>query len=273
MSIQAKKSEAFVRLHERGNVFLIPNPWDVGSARVMESQGFGSLATTSSGFAQTLGRHDGQVSADEMLQHCTTLCAATAVPISADLENCYADNPDEAAKCLLRFVETGIVGASIEDYAPGPEARIYDFEHAVERVHAAVEAVSTLPYKFTLTARAENLLRGVNDIDDTIKRLQAFEAVGADVLYAPALKTMDEIHLVASSVNRPINVLGSFLREHTIEEIGGAGATRVSTGGSLARLMLGTLLAATSELQSNGGMSWISNCAGTADVEAVLAKD
>ncbi len=273
MSIQAKKADAFVRLHESDHLFMIPNPWDVGSARVMENQGFRSLATTSSGFAQTLGRQDGQVTADEMLQHCVTLCAATAVPISADLENCYADDPEEAAKSLLRFAETGIVGASIEDYTPGPEARIYDFEHAVERVHAAVDAVSKLPYKFTLTARAENLLRGIDDIDDTIKRLQAFEAVGADVLYAPALKTMDEIRLVASSVSRPINVLGSFLRDHTIEDIGAAGATRVSTGGSLARLMLGTLLSATNEMRSNGGMGWISNCAGIKDVEAALANN
>ena len=273
MTSQARKAELFVNLHRRDGVFLIPNPWDAGSARILEAQGIESLATTSSGFAQTLGRHDGKVSPDEMYQHCAALCKVTTIPISADLENCYGDGPDEVAACLSRFSESGIVGASVEDYAPGSNARLYAFDHAVERVHAAVEAVAKLPFKFLLTARAENLLRGRNDIEDTIRRLQAFEAAGADVLYAPGLKSLEDVRLVAESVNRPINVLGTFLQQHTIGEIGDAGAKRVSTGGGLARLMVGALLAATNEMQSSGSQAWVANCAVFADIEAAFSQD
>ena len=196
MTDQAKKAELFANLHKREGVFLIPNPWDAGSARILESQGIEALATTSSGYAQTLGRLDGNVSPDEMFQHCVSLCNATTIPISADLEDCYDDSPDLVATCLVKFAESGIVGASVEDYAPGSDAHLYDFDHAVERVQAGVEAVAKLPFKFTLTARAENLLRGSDDIDDTIRRLQAFEAVGADVLYAPGLKSLEDVRLV-----------------------------------------------------------------------------
>jgi len=273
MNDQARKAELFVNLHRKEGVFLIPNPWDVGSARILEAQGIESLATTSSGFAQTLGRHDGRVSPEEMFQHCSALCDATTIPISADLENCYGDAPDEVAACLTWFAESGIVGASVEDYTSGSNAHLYDFEHAVERVHAGVEAVAKLPFKFLLTARAENLLRGRDDIEDTIRRLQAFEAAGADVLYAPGLKSLEEVRLVAESVNRPINVLGPFLPNQTIDEIGAAGAKRVSTGGGLARLMVGALLAATREMQDSGSQSWVANCAVLADVEAAFSKD
>ena len=273
MTDQAQKTELFVNLHRRDGVFLIPNPWDAGSARILEAQGIESLATTSSGFAQTLGCHDGKVSPDEMFQHCAALCEATTIPISADLENCYGDGPDEVAVCLSRFAESGIVGASVEDYAPGSNARLYDFDHAVERVHAGVEAAAKLPFKFLLTARAENLLRGRNDIEDTIRRLQAFEAAGADVLYAPGLTSLDDVRLVTQSVDRPVNVLGTFLHQHTIDEIGAAGAKRVSTGGGLARLVVGALLAATHEMQSTGSQSWVANCAGFADVETAFSPD
>src|SRR5699024_3461265 len=190
---QMDKAQRLRALHERDGAFVIPNPWDVGSARMLEAIGFEALATTSSGFALSLGRADGEAGAQNMIAHCKALCSATDLPVSADLENCYADAPEAAAKALLDAAHAGVVGGSIEDYSGDASAPIYTFEHALERVQAAAEAVSTLDFPFTLTARAEGVLRGVHDLDDTIARLQAFEAAGADVLYAPGLTTLDQV--------------------------------------------------------------------------------
>jgi 2-methylisocitrate lyase-like PEP mutase family enzyme len=228
VSTQEERAARLQALHA-GEAFVIPNPWDAGSARVLESLGFQALATTSSGFAFTLGRLDGDVTLDEVAAHVESLAGAVNVPISVDLENGYGSEPRDAVFAVTRVAQAGAVGGSIEDW--DSEAGIYELTHAAERVAAAVEAVSGFGWPFTLTARAENHIRGNPDLDDTISRLQAFEAAGADVLYAPGLASADEIRQVCSAVSKPVNVLAR--RDLTLDEIVGAGAQRVSVGGSL----------------------------------------
>lgn len=273
MTVQARKADAFFELHQREGVFLIPNPWDIGSARLLEAQGFDALATTSSGFAQTLGRVDGAVSADEMFEHCSKLCAATRIPISADLENCFGDNPESVAACITRFAESGIVGASVEDFSGDLRNPIYEFHLAVDRVQAAAEAASKLDFKFMLTARAENLLRVDRDIDETIKRLRAFEAVGADVIYAPALRSLDEVRRIAEATTKPQNVLGPPLQECTVNQIGKAGAKRISTGGALARLAASATLRAAALMHDQGSLKWVGDVDSVSDLERAFAPE
>jgi 2-methylisocitrate lyase-like PEP mutase family enzyme len=229
MSAQSERGERFRALHE-GEPFVIPNPWDAGSARVLEGLGFAALATTSSAFAFTLGRGDGEVTLDELAGHVASLAAASSLPISVDLENGFGPDPTDAARAIERAAEAGAVGGSIEDW--GQDGGLYDAGHATERVAAAVAAARGLGFPFTLTARAENHIRGNPDLSDTIARLQAYETAGADVLYAPGLRSVDEIRTVCSAVGRPVNVLA--LGGLTLAEITGAGAQRVSVGGSLA---------------------------------------
>src|SRR5436853_3319083 len=212
MVTQREKAARFKALHEREGAFVIPNPWDVCSARLLSGLGFEALATTSAGFANSLGRLDGQVSRDEVIEHCRSLCEATDLPISADLENCFTDDPAKVGETILLGARVGLVGGSIEDYSGDPSNPIYDFGLAVERVHAAVEAARSLDFPFTLTARAEKLLRGKNDLDDTIRGLAAFEASGADVLYAPGISTLDEVRLVTNGLSQPVNVRAWLIR-------------------------------------------------------------
>jgi 2-methylisocitrate lyase-like PEP mutase family enzyme len=225
---QAQKAAAFAALHA-GEPFVIPNPWDAGSARVLEALGFEALATTSSGFAYTLGRLDGAATLDEVVAHTAALTEATGLPVSVDLENGYDPDPGAAAQAIARVAAAGAVGGSIEDYDPAGE--IYPLTHAAERVAASVDSARALAFPFTLTARAENHIRGVQDLDDTIARLQAFEAAGADVLYAPGLRTAEDIRRVCDAVSKPVNVLA--LPGLTLDEIAGAGAQRISVGGGL----------------------------------------
>ena len=225
---QQVKGEQFRALHE-GQPFLIPNPWDAGTAKVMEALGFAALATTSSGFAFSLGRLDGGVSLDEVIGHTRVLDLATELPISVDLEHGYGPAPADAAAAIERAAAAGAVGGSIEDYDPA--GRIYGIEEAAERVAAAVEAAARLDFPFTLTARAENHFRGNPDIDDTVARLRAYEAAGADVLYAPGLLGAEEIRVICEAVERPVNAIAH--RGVTVAEIFGAGAQRVSVGGAL----------------------------------------
>ena len=223
---QQRKAEAFRTLHE-GDPFVIPNPWDAGSARMLEALGFDALATTSSGFAFTLGKLDGQVTLDEVSAHVAALDAATELPISVDLEN----GLDASAEAAIRAVAAaGAVGGSIEDW-DRVERRIYELDRAVERVAAAAQAARELGFPFTFTARAENHIHGHDDLDDTIARLQAFERAGADVLYAPGLRTVDEIRAVCDAVSKPVNVLA--FSNLSFAEIAEAGAQRVSVGGAL----------------------------------------
>jgi len=271
MVTQREKAERFKALHEREGAFVIPNPWDVGSARLLAGSGFEALATTSAGFANSLGRLDGQVTRGEAVEHCRSLSAATELPVSADLENCFADDPAEVGETILLGARAGLVGGSIEDYSGEPSERIYDFGMAVERVHAAAEAARSLDFPFTLTARAENLIRGRNDIDDTIRRLQAFEAAGADVLYAPGLTTLDEVRLVAGALTKPLNVLAPLLKGVTVAQLADAGAKRISLGGALARAALTALLRACAEMREAGSFAWASDLASSADVTKLLS--
>lgn len=271
MATQREKAERFKALHELEGGFVIPNPWDVGSARLLAGLGFAALATTSAGFANSLGRLDGQVTLSELMEHCRSICAATELPVSADLENCFADAPEQAAETILLAAQTGLAGGSIEDYTGNPASPIYDFALAVERVQAAAEAAQSLDFSFTLTARAENLLRGRHDLDDTIRRLQAFEAAGADVLYAPALTTLDEVRLVTSALSKPVNVLGPPLKGVTVAQLAAAGARRISLGGAMARAALTALLRAGMEMQEQGSFGWASDLASGADVNKRLS--
>jgi 2-methylisocitrate lyase-like PEP mutase family enzyme len=271
MLTRREKAERFKALHEREGAFVIPNPWDVGSARLLAGFGFEALATTSAGFANSLGRLDGQMSRDEVIEHCRSLSAATELPISADLENCFTDDPSEVGETIRLGARAGLVGGSIEDYGGEPSQRIYDFGLAVERVHAAAEAARTLDFPFTLTARAENLLHGKNDLDDTIRRLQAFEAAGADVLYAPGLTTLDEVRSVSGALTKPLNVLAPLLKGVTVAQLADAGARRVSVGGALARAALTALLRASAEMREAGSFTWTSDLASSAEVKKLLS--
>ena len=247
---QQEKAAAFWALHE-GDAFIIPNPWDAGSARVLAALGFEALASTSSGFAFTLGRLDGQVTLDEVIEHTKVLDQATALPVSVDLENGYGREPEDAALAVTRAAEAGAVGGSIEDYDPAGE--LYALDHAVARVVAAREAADRLDFPFTLTARAENHLRGNPDLDDTIKRLQAYEQAGADVLYAPYLRTTDEIRAVREATKKPINVLAR--PGLSLSEIVEAGGHRVSVGGSLTWVAVGAMVEAAKQMRDHGDFS------------------
>jgi 2-methylisocitrate lyase-like PEP mutase family enzyme len=247
---QDEKAERFRALHA-GEAFIIPNPWDVGAARVLEALGFHALATTSSGFAFTLGRRDGGATLDEVTDHVRALSEATALPLSVDLENGYGADPDAAANAIARVAEAGAVGGSIEDY--DPDAGLYEREHAAERVAAAVDAAGKLPFPFTLTARAENHIRGNPDIDDTIARLQSYEAAGADVLFAPGLRTPDEIRSVCDAVGKPVNVLAH--AGLTREQIADAGGTRISVGGALTWVAVNAMADAAKRIRDDGDFS------------------
>jgi 2-methylisocitrate lyase-like PEP mutase family enzyme len=247
---QEQKAEAFEALH-RGEPFVIPNPWDAGSARVLEALGFKALATTSSGFAFTLGRLDGHVTLNEVAEHTAALDRATELPVSVDLENGYGPEPEDPARAIERAAEAGAVGGSIEDYDPA--GHLYELEHATERVAAAVEAARRLPFPFMLTARAENHIRGNPDLDDTIARPSAYERAGADVLYAPGLATAAEIRTVCEAVSKPVNVLAR--SDLSVPEIVGAGAQRVSVGGALAWVAASALAAAATDIRDRGDLS------------------
>jgi len=241
------KVEEFQALHA-GEPFVIPNPWDAGSAKVLEKLGFKALATTSSGFAFTLGRTDGSVTLDEVAAHVESLVGAVDVPVSVDLENGYGPSPEDAARAVTRVAESGAVGGSIEDW--DPDGHSYELPHAVERVAAAVDAVSGTGWPFTLTARAENHIRGNPDLEDTISRLQAFEAAGADVLYAPGLGSAEEIRQVCETITKPVNVLA--LPRLMLAEIFDAGAQRVSVGGSLTWTAVEALVDAATAIRNAG---------------------
>jgi 2-methylisocitrate lyase-like PEP mutase family enzyme len=238
---QLSKARRFRSLHERAEPFLLPNPWDAGTTRLLTALGFEAVATTSLGVANALGQR--RATAEEVFANCRAIAEATALPVNADLENGFADDPAEAAAAIRRAYECGAVGASIEDASFDAAAPVYDFALAVERVHAAVEVARALPIPFVLTARAENLLWGILDLEDTIRRLQAFESVGADVLYAPGLRTLEDMRTVVESVHRPVNVVMGFADPSiTLEQLAAVGVRRVSIGGALSRLALRSFL-------------------------------
>ena len=247
---QDEKARRFRALHE-GEAFIIPNAWDAGAAKVFAALGFQAIATTSSGFAFTLGRPDGGATLDEVVAHTRALDAATDLPVSVDLENGYGPDPADAAHAITRAAEAGAVGGSIEDY--DPSGRLYDAGHATERVAAAAEAARGLGFPFTLTARAENHIRGNPDLDDTVARLQAYERAGADVLFAPGLRTGEEIKAICDAVSRPVNVLAH--RGLTRREIADAGGTRISVGGALTWVAINAMAAAAQQVRDDGDFS------------------
>jgi 2-methylisocitrate lyase-like PEP mutase family enzyme len=259
---QSEKGQAFAVLHARPGCFVIPNPWDAGTARLLAGLGFEALATTSAGLAFALGRRDGAVGREAVLENARDIVAATELPVSADLENGYGDAPETAAETIQLAAETGLLGGSIEDATGRKDAPIYDFELAVERVAAAVEAARALPHPFVLTARAENFLHGRPDLHDTIRRLQAFEGAGADVLYAPGLRSREDIQAVVDAVKRPVNVvMGLQGVALTVEELAEIGVKRISVGSALSRAALGAFLRAAREIREAGAFTFADEAA------------
>jgi len=244
-------AERFLSLHRSGSPLLMPNPWDRGSARLFESLGFEALATTSSGFAATLGRLDGGVTREEAIAHAATIVDAVAVPVSGDLENCFADDPAGVAQTVRLAIDAGLAGCSVEDYSGPGSDTIYDAGLAAERVTAAVEAAHAGPGSFVLTARAENHVHDRDDLDDTLARLQSFQEAGADVLFAPGLRDLETIRAVISSVDRPVNVL-ALPGMPSVSELADAGVSRISVGGSLAYAAYGAAVEAGRELLDSG---------------------
>ena len=249
---QAAKAVAFQALHARSGAFVIPNPWDAGAARILAALGFEALATTSAGLAFTLGLRDGAAGRAATLANARAIVDATALPVSADLENGFGRSPESAAETIRVAAEAGLVGGSIEDASGDAAHPIYDHGHAVERVAAAVEAVRALPFPFMLTARAENFLHGRPDLDDTIRRLQAFERAGANVLFAPGLPSLDAIRAVCAAVSRPVNVLAGSGAAPSVAALAGAGVRRISLGSALSRTALGALVQAACEVREQG---------------------
>jgi len=242
-------------MHKDSGTFVIPNPWDIGSAKLLESIGFHALATTSAGFAYARGRSDGRVTLEEVLAHCEDLARETSIPINADFENGFADGPDDVARNVMRIAETGVAGCSIEDFDRETQT-LYDFTLSVERVAAAAEAIAKLGYPFQLTARVENLLRGENDLDNTILRLQAYSKAGAHVLYAPALTRISDLQIVLREIDKPFNALGPFFRGCGVRELAAAGVKRISVGSALTWATVGKLLQSSRALLE-GKFDWI----------------
>jgi 2-methylisocitrate lyase-like PEP mutase family enzyme len=273
MLTQSEKARAFRDLHQRDRAFIIPNPWDVGTARLLAHLGFEALATTSMGYAFSAGQRDGTIDRDRMMVHVAAIASATDLPVSADLENGYGDAPEKAAETIRLAAAAGVVGGSIEDATGRPDDPIYDREHAAERVHAAVEAARDLPFPFTLTARAENYLHGRPDLRDTIARLQSYQEAGADVLYAPGLATKDDIGAVVRSVDRPVNVvMGLQGVRLSLDELSAIGVKRVSVGSALCRVALGAFLRAAREMREQGTFTFADEAARPRDISAIFSS-
>jgi 2-methylisocitrate lyase-like PEP mutase family enzyme len=274
MKTQNEKGQAFRSLHERKQTFVIPNPWDIGTARILERLGFEALATTSAGYAFSVGRLDGAVDRIGMMRHLVEISSASDLPVSADLGNGFGDEPETAAETIRLAANAGVVGGSIED-ATGQDANpIYEHELAVDRVRAAVEAARALPFPFTLTARAENYLHGRADLKDTINRLQLFQSAGADVLYAPGIVSKEDIAAVVSSVDRPVNVLmGLKGASLSVEELSKLGVRRISVGSALSRAAYGAFLRAAQEIRRNGTFAFADQAAGGDEISRLLKRE
>lgn len=270
---QAQKAERFQALHTRPGAFVIPNPWDTGTARILTSMGFEALTTTSAGLAYALGLRDGAAGRDETLANARAIVDATHLPVAADLENGFGPDPRTVAETIELAGEAGLVGGSIEDASGDPARPIYDFDHAVERMHAAVEAARALPFPFLLVGRAENFLHGRYDLDDTIRRLQAFEAAGADALFAPGLTRPDDIRAVCAAVGRPVNVImGLMGGSLSVAELAELGVRRISLGSSLSRAALGAVVRAAREVLDHGTFRFAADAIPYAEVNALMAE-
>src|SRR5580700_4413350 len=274
--LQSKKAEVFKALHERAGLLVLPNPWDAGSAKLLAAMGYEALATTSAGLAWMLGKPDGTaaVTRDESMRNAREIVEATGLPVAADLENGYGDDPQQCATTILQAAEAGLVGGALEDATGKPDDPSYPFELAVARVRAAVKAARSLPFPFILAARAENLINGRPDLPDTIRRLEAFAEAGADVLYAPGLKTREEVSAVVKAVApRPVNVLvGISVLRLPLEELAELGVKRVSLGSVLARIAYGAMMEAAEGLRRRGDLSFVGSGATYATINDMLKK-
>jgi 2-methylisocitrate lyase-like PEP mutase family enzyme len=271
MLTQAEKGQAFRALHKRDKAFIIPNPWDIGTARLLAHLGFEALATTSMGYAFSIGRRDNTVGRERIMEHIAVIASATGLPVSADLENGFGDDPEIAAETIRLAAVAGVVGGSIEDATGRSDGPIYCLEHAVARVQAAAEAARSLPFSFTLTARAENYLHGRPDLKDTIARLQAYQEAGADVLYAPGLATREDIAAVVRSVDRPVNVvMGLQGVQLGLAELSAMGVKRVSVGSALSRTALGAFLRAAHEMREHGTFNFAREAASASEISAMF---
>ena len=272
---QAEKAKRFQALHERPGAFVIPNPWDAGTARILAGLGFEALTTTSAGLAFALGRRDGDgsVTREDALANARAIVDATEVPVAADLENGYGHAPDAAAETIRLAAAVGLVGASIEDATGDHGNPIYDFEHSVERVAAAAEAARALPFPFMFVARAENFLHGRPDLDDTIRRLQAFEKAGADVLYAPGLTKAEEIRAVCAALRKPVNVvMGLKSGSLSVADLSALGVKRISVGSSLARAALSGFFDAAREIRERGTFTFAEDILSFAAVSEMVGR-
>jgi 2-methylisocitrate lyase-like PEP mutase family enzyme len=273
MQTQQQKSAAFVALHQNPGCFLIPNPWDKGSAILLESMGFKALASTGAGYAFTLGKPDLAVGAKEMLGYFKDICDVTDVPVSADMQNGFGDTPELVAQTIIEAASVGLVGGSIEDAGGNSLSDIYDIGLATARIAAAAEAAKSLNFKFMLTARCENYLYGNPNIGDTIKRLQAYQEAGADVLYAPGIQTVDDIKAVLTSIDRPMNLLMSFPSSQlTVADVAALGVKRISVGGSMARAAMGALKRAGAEMLEYGTFNYAKEALAGKDLNALFAS-
>jgi len=271
MRTQADKANAFRALHERDGAFIIPNPWDVGTARLLARLGFEALATTSAGYAFSVGQRDNTVGRDKMMAHVRAIASATDLPVSADFENGFGDDPETVAETIRLAAQAGVVGGSIEDSTNRPGDPVYEPQLAVERVRAAAQVARSLPFPFTLTARAENYLVGRPDLEDTIRRLQAYREAGADVLYAPGLTRKDDIAAVVRAVNRPVNVvMGLQGVQLSLAALGEIGVKRVSVGSALCRAALGAFLRAAREMRERGTFTFAAEAVSYAEISAMF---
>ena len=261
--------KVFRALHEKDGAFVIPNPWDIGSARILAGMGFKALATTSGGMAYALGKPDGGVSKEQTLKHCRDIVSATPLPVSADLEKGFGDSPESVFKTITAAAETGLAGCSIEDYTGNPQAPIFEKTLAVERIEAASEACRSLTEDFVLTARCEKLVWGETSLDDVIERLLAFEAAGADVLFAPGLDEFSAIKQVCSAISKPVNIIMSTPDlGFGLEDLINVGAKRISVGSSLAQLAYGSLVNAAREMAENSSFSFTNKAIDYIELEA-----
>jgi 2-methylisocitrate lyase-like PEP mutase family enzyme len=266
MTTQAGKGTIFRTLHERDEAFIIPNPYDAGTAKLLAHLGFEALATTSAGYAFTVGKPDNQVGRDAMLKHVAEIVNATDLPVSADLENGFGNDPETVAETVRLAAKAGLAGCSIEDM--GFDGTIYEFDLAVERVRAATVASRDLPFIFTLTARCENFLVGRTDLDDTIRRLQAYQEAGADVLYAPGITARQDISAVISSVDRPVNILAG--PSMNLKELSDLGAKRISVGSALTRSAIGAFMRAAGEMKESGAFKFIDEGIGFGEINGIF---
>jgi 2-methylisocitrate lyase-like PEP mutase family enzyme len=271
---QAEKAERFQALHARPGAFIIPNPWDAGTARILAALGFEALTTTSAGLAFSYGRRDGEMSREETLTNARSIVDATDLPVAADLENGFGHTPEAAAETIRMAGEVGLVGGSIEDASGDPGNPIYDFDHAVERMAASVEAARAFPFPFVLVGRAENFLHGRPDLDDTIRRLQAFEAAGADALFAPGISRPEDIRTVCASVGRPVNVvMGLKGATLTVEALAELGVKRISVGSALSRAALGGFVRAAREMREHGTFRFADDAIPYAEVNRLMSGE